>query len=308
MRKSFFVSFLLLALPAVTQAHAEWFLSGSPAPDRSLPVTFWVLAIIAAAAVFLLRPLAARPVGGTAVKVLHLQMTPFVGLAKNVWPLGLGMLCLAFAIRGDLFSPNIVATTGLDELTRILLLFAGLGFITLLFKRYAAALLLCALAIFWIQHGTVQFFLHAEYAGLGFALLFGYQQKKFVLRYAMRYARIGLGVMLIAAALYEKVFHSGISLAFLSTHAWNFLSGLGVSDLLFISFVAVVELFFGILLAMNIFPRFAALAVLCTFFVTFVLLGFDEFLGHTAAGLIALFVVFFGTDFFHFTEEQEIEL
>lgn len=308
MRSRLLLTAFFLFSPAAVHAHAEWFLEGQPAADPPVPILFWIAAAIAVVMFFLLRPLSARPVGGTLVKFLHLQATPFVGLAKNVWSVGLGAVLLIFALQNLLFSADRAVTTTLGEVIRMLMVFSGLGFVVVVFKRYAAALLLIALLLFWIQYGLTAFVLHSDYLGLGLAFLLAYSQGKFSVRFAMRYARIGLGVALIAAALHEKVLSPGISVAFLADHAWNVLSPFGVSDMLFISLTAVVELFLGALLVMNVFPRFAALLVFVTFLLTFALLGSSELLGHAVPGLMAVFIALYGTDYFHFTEEQEIEL
>ncbi|MFA6512053.1 MAG: hypothetical protein WCV86_02960 [Patescibacteria group bacterium] len=309
--KNIFSAFLIFGafvIPQAVFAHALWFVEEPIATDGSAHYVLWGGAVVAAVLLIFLRNLSARPVGGTPVKVLHLQVMPFVGLAKNILSIGSGVALLLFASRGELFSPDLVATTGLDELIRIFMLIAGLGFIVLVFKRYAAVSLLIALILLWFRFGVVTLLAHAEYIGLALAFLLSYAQGKFLLRFAMRYVRIGLGVALLVAAFQEKLVEPGIALAFLQTHDWNFVAQFGISDAAFVYLAGVSEAFIGLLFILNIFPRFAGLAVLGLFTLTFSLLGVNELIGHIVAGLIALFVALYGTDYFHFTEEQEIEL
>jgi len=305
-----FGALILLGVPIVASAHVHWFIDAAIEVTTQETIFLWIGAAVFTVLFFVLRALSGRPVGGNYVKVLHLQAMPFVGLTKNVWSVGLGLTLLIFAARGELFSPDLVVTSDLGQFIRILMIIAGLGFVILMMRRWVSILLLLALVLLWVEEGVVTFFEHTEYLGLAFVFLFAYTQGKFSLRFAMRYARIGLGLALLVAAFHEKLTDPGLGLAFLEQYDWNIFANLGlpVSNLQFVYLAGLTEAFIGLLLIMNIFPRFAGLAVIGLFTVTFFLLGVDELIGHTVAGLIALFVALYGTDYFHFTEEQEIEL
>lgn len=308
------VALILSALltPEAAFAHARRLIGEEPlAVPPVSPTFFWIAGALALVLFFFFRALSSRPVGGRAVKVLHLQAMPFVGLAKNSWSIGLGAALILLAARGELFSPDIVATTEMHQFIRILEFISGIGFLLLSIRRFAALILILALMLLWMTEGVVAFFLYADYMGLALAFLFAYAQGKFSLRFAMRYARIGLGVAFIVSAFHEKLLAPGSSLTFLAEHGgWNVFAALGlpVSGIAFISIVGLAEVFLGALLVMNVFPRFAALGVLLATLISWILLGTSEFIGHLVTALIALFVAFYGTDYFHFTEEQEIEL
>jgi hypothetical protein len=303
-------AFFALALPRIAHAHLLWFVDEPARAAHLPPLFFWVAGVVVFGLVLALRPLAVRAVGGTVVQVLHLQTMPFIGLARNLLLFALGAALIIFSLQGKLFSPDIAVVTNLDHLIQAFALLAGLGFLSIVLRRYAAALLLAALVLLWIGHGAFAFFVHAEYAGLALAFLLAYQQRRFSLQRAMRYARIGLGTALIIAAFQEKLLEPGYGIAFLEMHHWNVLAavGLPVSDLAFVAIAGTAEVFFGLLLLLNIFPRFVGLALLGLFLTTAALLGPAEVLGHLVSGMIAISLVLYGTDTFHFTEEQEIEL
>lgn len=100
--------------------------------------------------------------------------------------------------------------------------------------------------------------------------------------------RILIGVSLFTLAFSEKLFAAPLAQEFLEHHHWNFLSGIGVSDLLFITIIGSLELLFGLLIILNIVPRLVVLAILGAMAATAIVLGINEVYGHLfAVGLVA---------------------
>lgn len=95
--------------------------------------------------------------------------------------------------------------------------------------------------------------------------------------------RLGIGFSLIILGIHNKLMNPGLGLAFLNIHDFNFFHLFGwewVSNLDFVFFVGVSEVFLGMLICLGIFVRYVALLLVITMCFTATALGVVELIGH----------------------------
>lgn len=202
---------------------------------------------------------------------------------------GAGLLIATW--KHHVIAPNV---TPADSWMFGLQIFVGLCWILGIFEKFAALALALLLGWVGIRTGFTNVLEHFELLGaaaylalkgvgpLSLGALFDTPEKIEGNRnyQAYRLYEVTLGVTFVAMALSEKLLNPGLAESFLTQRKWNFLSGVGASDWLFIIVIGSVELLFGLLLILNRIPRIVALLVLATLVATTALLDVSAVYGH----------------------------
>ncbi len=185
------------------------------------------------------------------------------------------------------------------QLSQVLI--AGL-LLTGYFQRVGGALLSALYLAMFIVFPGWDIFEHAFVLGLGIFFLCntGSKTKDLLSRcheWTLPTLRVTTGISLIVLGLNEKILHPELSLAFLAEHHWNFMAALGIewyTDQLFVLSAGMTELLFGTILVLGTITRINTAVMSVFFFVTAIVLGLDELVGHLPIFGIAITLIIYG--------------
>ncbi len=286
---------LAAALPIAASAHVKWFAEKEVAiepfdvTESAVVVWIFIIAAIVLCGFF-----------------LDKRFTP-KGRNRKRWSASIsrlfqamvGLWLIISSIDNSIIAPVFPVSDIVTQVIRGGLLVAGILFITGFFVRIASLLLMAGyIATAW-QFGILELLEHAHVFGIGLAIFIQDGGTKNPLHrfagYSVTAIRVTAGISFITLALSEKLFHPGLSAAFLTEHNWNFMELYGFdwfSDRLFILSAGMTELLLGTLLFTGILVRPTLVAIAVVFGITATILGPHEVLGHLpiVASAIVLFV------------------
>lgn len=281
----------------MTLAHVKWFV---PDPDRfsvdwgrllAWPTLAGIGAGILgiAVAAWITRRVDEDRVTGWARRLLR----PYLPLILSVH---LGISLAVYAATGRYLAPSIrlpdgAAGTALAaiELAVAVLIVSGL------FTRYAAALLVVSGPVGMAFYGFLPILERVELLGIALYLAAVGRRRWSVDALIRRHRdpggplnpagvamlRLCAGLAVVVTALTEKLLAPETSEAFLARFPeFNFLSGAGVSDRLFVDVVGAIEIALGLVLLSGVGTRLAVLVAVVPFNLTLIFLGLDELIGH----------------------------
>ncbi len=292
---------MVAALPSTAAAHVRWFvpewLQLQP-PDFGLIVGWPTLAVIGASlGLFLLLRQVQRLVGGP-----HWPNPPLLAYmepcATALLAVHTGISLVWFAYQGNLFVPQLVLPPNLPGWLLVALqIFVAFTFITGLFDRAGALLLMVTFLLGFLFFPPLAMLGQLHYVGIGLALFvlgrtvppeWVARKLAWVSRYeteAVAALRILTGLSLVAAAFDEKLLAPELGRAFLAQYPhFNFmrsLFGFGwFDDDLFVTAAGITEATIGILLITGVLTRAVILGMWVPFNLTVPLLPPVELLGH----------------------------
>lgn len=213
----------------------------------------------------------------------------------------IGLWILIAVFQDHIIAPPFIVT---GTFTTALQLIAGITGVLLILGILApiAAVLLFTLFLgAGLEYGFLNLFEHLHIVGIAFFLLVSTRLKQSETHlfepWAIPILRFTTGFSLVLLGLQEKILHPELGLAFLKTHQWNFMQGIGMtaySDLLFILSAGMMELLFGVLLILGISTRTTTIALSFFFISSAILLGPAEVMGHLPVFAIALVLILYG--------------
>jgi hypothetical protein len=301
-RGSFAISFaaaLTLLLPSAAGAHVKWFsnydFSDQPNTlDAILTPTFYGLVVLSmvalAAMVYLDRSLQ----GKAWVESTNAWLAARKNLAPLIMRIGLGVVFLLSWQAGSLLAPELTAggswTNWVQLLLALLLLFpvttplSGLG-----------VLLLYVLGI--AQYGAFYMLDYALFVGVGYYLAAGYfdNERTRATRIPVLYATLGFSLCWVSL---EKMVYPEWSLFLLEQHPSL---TLGLEQNFFLIGAAFVEFNLGYLLIVCLLQRPLAATITLVFFLTTLVFGKTEVIGHTMVHAILVVFILVGPGTFYRT-------
>jgi hypothetical protein len=259
-------------------AHVRWFVSST---DHSVHFEWHGLyyLLIALAAVYAL-----------VVYVLDKQLTPVYRkrffkpwrTALDQWMVlayACGLTLILISFERIFLAPNLVLEKHLEHYLMIQAL-CGVALVSALSQRISgvALFVLCLLVIYAVSMALWIDYI-AEFMAVSIALVLCGNHRQ----WALTVLRWGLGLQLMILAVHNKLLEPALGLEFLKMHPWNFMQMIGVSqfdDLLFVFAAGLAELTFGLLILLGIGTRVVIATVAVFFFLTSVILGMHELVGH----------------------------
>ncbi len=281
--------------------HIKWFIEDM-VDGPSLKGTEWLVVAAIVAAGLLISVWLTGKLSGVYVKLgqrfeKRRVWLPFIVRVTA----GSGLLLLSW--KHHVLAPHIEPTStwmfGLQ-------IFVGLCWVLGIFERFALAALAALFVLIGLKTGVTNVLEQLGVVGAGaYLVLKGngplslnmvFEEHKKVegnTNYAAyRIYGVMAGVALVTLAFSEILLNTGLAGAFLAQHDWNFLSGLGASDRLFIIVIGSVKLLLGLLLILNRIPRIVALILLGVIVTTTIMLWGEAIYGHLLSiGLVAVLLI-----------------
>ncbi|MCA1727526.1 MAG: hypothetical protein LC722_07720 [Actinobacteria bacterium] len=241
---------------------------------------------------------------------------PFLGFLSALSPwiprllaIHAGVSLLAQATDGTYLAPGLhLPDNAFGMALAILEGLVGVWLISGIQIRWAAALLVAAGPLGMLAYGPVAIIERADLLGIALFLTvlppgqdrFGAADPdpKRVL-WAAWYLRVFVGGSLIVLAFTEKLVNPDLALRFLDKFpALNLfdLSGLHLSDAMFVRFAGAVEVLFGLLLISGAMPQAAVIVAGIPFNATLFFFGGSELIGHLPVYGAMLALLVYGSD------------
>lgn len=207
-----------------------------------------------------------------------------------------GMILVVNYINNVIIAPN-VAQNQVHKFWIVSSLIIGLFLLVGLFSKYSAVAMLGLFGSASLLVEPVELLDHLEYIGLSLfiiktgggnfsldnKLIKSYKTPKQDIIVAQKYLLFWSGLAILILAFSEKLGNIHLASAFLLEHNWNLLSGVGISDRIFIIIAGVIEAVVGISLILRKAMRLTTLVTLGLMVTTAVLLGVQEVIGHIFA-------------------------
>ncbi|MEX2502928.1 MAG: hypothetical protein WD336_11175 [Trueperaceae bacterium] len=303
--------------PGVAVAHEKWFLGADayptlPASVLSLPNLAYVLAALA------LTALAAwiwhrRGRRGFVPELSAFGADPdrraaLYAVVPAVVGVHLAVPLLVSGVQGTLFVPNAVLEGAWPYLLGVVQIGIALSLFYGALVRLTATVLAASWLVGWVAVG-IEPMMEAAHV-LGFAVFFWlagrgpfavdrlafprWEPSVRWARAAVPALRIGTGVGLVVLAFTEKLANLPLATAFLQEYPINVPAALGlpVPDGAFMLAAGAVELFVGLCLVLNVFPREVILIAWFPFNLTLAVFDWVELVGHLPTyGVMATLLV-----------------
>lgn len=279
-------------------AHVKWFQEPVPAIEPALSAIEWLAVIgFTMAALTIARKLQQQVVPYE--KRIDRKLAGYAKYVPTVVRAATALGLLTTALQGGFLAPNL---SDVPDVLLVLEAAVGIFWIAGVWTRYVSGLFLFIFLVAMFSVSVSELGEQLEYVGVAIYLgimgggawaLDEFRGKyQLPLRHkrgqALRAFLAATGAALIWLALSEKLLDISLAQAFLETHNWNILSGLGLSDRLFVIAIGSIELVFGLMLFLNILPRLAVALIAGAMATTAMLLGATEVPGHLfAIGLAA---------------------
>jgi uncharacterized membrane protein YphA (DoxX/SURF4 family) len=306
---------MLVAFTPAAPAHVRWFVNGRDIPDVSFRIdTINLLTLIGAIIYVLVTYYLFRITLGQqhSSEPSLLKRGAVTGLQKVIslpfhmdWYLLVLLVNLLLVINlmmGDFLAPNLLLPPQWIMLG-VIVQIAAILLSSLSISITGLALIVVAVFLPLVFPTAVGFDYFFEVSGVGLAYLciapcisqfdhHFYQRFNLIGRYdkqqlrdaAVRVLRIAMGLQLMMLAVNNKLMEPGAMLLFLQDYPfYNFMQALGVESYTHLHFVfagGIVELTFGAMLVLGWAPRFVALCLVSVFFITAVVSGVAEVIGH----------------------------
>ena len=310
LRSTYFLAItgLILLSPLLVSAHTRWFAEGEIAPHVTSEPTGLYLFVISLIGLFIIgAAVVVERQGVLSLSFLHPTGPHVFARAAATFTMVAGAFFMIAGTHEYLFSPNLTSESGVPMVVIMSQFAIGLMFLLGVFARVGALLL----GLLWVVglyfSGTEAMIEDIWVLSIVFFILtigndyfriismraikpFTYGLKK----YALGVLRIGTGVTLLTLGFSEKILRPELGINFLAQHDWNFMSGFGFSDYLFVLSAGSVEALLGILLILGVMTRLTALVIAIIFITPLFILGPIELTGHLPHFVAVFVILLFG--------------
>jgi len=306
MKQIFFFLFAF-GTPLVTLAHVKWFAQEIvPMPAYQITDPRVLLIILSGLVLFFIGIFLEHKISVPQKVTMFMERTaPFV---LSLASIGFGLAFIIFTIQGFIFAPNLPAQGTLGLVMLGIQGIAGIMILLGFYERIGGFLILFLFILGIAQYGSFEMLDTLEMVGFaGYAMIVGRPKwhiadsgwlekiTHHVHAYGYPLLRIGTGVNLIVLGFTEKILAPSLTQNFLTTHHWNFLQSVGVSDYWFAFTAGSVEILFGIFFVFGLVTRMTTIALACFLVTTLYLLGPVELIGHLPHFSIALVLLVLGS-------------
>jgi hypothetical protein len=287
-------------------AHVKWFLSK---PESELlrqpkPALFtqigWANMIVLACAflvILTIYRMNATYINWPRNKYLTDWTNKHIALINLLMAIGLGSSLIYAGMTRTLLVPNFIICSHCPQWLPGAEIWIGVCLMLGLWSRLNGLAILGLMYMAVSKHGIIECFDILPLAGLAiYFILAG--RSKFSFDYFLNpnrstlikfnylghfIIRTTMGLGLIVLALSEKLIHPQLAMDLLQHRpALNPFLLMGVSNPMFILVTGMAELLLGMFIVLGWFPRIAVLILLCIFFMTTTIFGWEEFFGHAA--------------------------
>lgn len=296
----------LLIIPLACFAHVKWF-AESVTPVRpymlsDIPVIFTILIglFLISIGIYLEKHI---PVSDK----FQTFMEKFAPTVLSIASIGFGLAFIIFTVNGFIFAPNLPAK---DVLGTVMLFVQGLAGVMILlgiYERIGGLFIIILFILGVISFGYVEMLDTLEMIGFAlYAMIIGRPQYKIIdtdilsqithhiHNYGYPLLRVGVGLNLIVLGFTEKIFAPSLTQNFLSTHPWNFMQSLGVSNYWFAFIAGSTEILLGVFFVLGLVTRITTVVLAGFLITTLYLLGPLELIGHLPHFSIAIVLLILG--------------
>lgn len=304
-------SLLVFVSPLTASAHTRWFAEGTLPPfvtnePTMIYLSAWALVTI----VVVLCGIWMERLRILTLNFLKPKVPHAFDRAASTFSMVAGAFLMIAGTHEYLFSPNLSHDAGIPMTLVMLQFVIGLAMLLGIFARVAALALMALWALgvmtagwlpmiedIWVLSTAAFIFIMGNdyFSIVSYKLLKKHAKKYHA--YALPLLRMGTGTTLIVLGFSEKILHPEFGINFLSSHHWNFMQLLGVtnySDYLFTLSAGSVEALFGLIFILGIMTRLNALVAACFFTIPLFILGPIELAGHVPHFAAVVVILLFG--------------
>ncbi|WP_174731766.1 DoxX family membrane protein [Mesobacillus harenae] len=297
MRKSFFSLLILGAIlvsPLLTQAHVKWFTELEPQKETIeaiLSPTFIIIALFIAFVLSVLPQVLPKVMEYKYAKQIDSKLDGFRMYSRAILKYGTAIALIVQILNGTLFAPELPATSNL-------IIFAAWAAIILLVipialaPKLAAIILLGLFGIATAEHGIFYMLDYSFYlAIIGVLLLENTKWSE----WSFPFLYLGTGLSLCWVAV-EKWVYPAMSIDIIQNHG---VPTFGFDAALFVILSAFIEFVVGYLLVVGILNRLLAFVLTGIFFMTTLLFGWVEVVGHLMIHFLLIIFIIEGVSFYN---------